>query len=380
MPLQESIVSLCEVINGYLLDDRHHPVKLEVRGQSLSLRAKLPSKESGGKPSMQRISLGVKGDKPGLKKALWKAREIQVKLITDSFQWRDYDPTYHNTETIEKSLELFKTNFFNEPKRKLNLNATNATWKGAYVPYLNRLKDIQKQHQLPLDSELFLMVLEDYDLSSSGRQKCGIVLKKLAEQEKIKLPENWKELSGGYQSLEKEKLKYPSDQEIVELWNKIKNPRWRWVFGMLATYGLRTHEIFFCNAEDLLLESNKHNAIRIGSETKTGSRTAYPLKSEWVELFDLKNIQKPNVNTNLDENRIMNYVSRSVARKFREYSLGFIPYSLRHAWAIRSIHHGFNPSIASKMMGHSVEMHTKNYHYYLSKQDMDKAYVDAIQT
>ena len=85
---------------------------------------------------------------------------------------------------------------------------------------------------------------------------------------------------------------------------------------MLATYGLRTHEIFFCNAEDLLLESNKHNAIRIGSETKTGSQTAYPLKSEWVELFDLKNIQKPNVNTNLDENRIMNYVSRSVARKF----------------------------------------------------------------
>ena len=96
-------------------------------------------------------------------------------------------------------------------------------------------------------------------------------------------------------------------------------------------------------------------------------------------MFDLKNIQKPNVNTNLDENRIMNYVSRSVARKFREYSLGFIPYSLRHAWAIRSIHHGFNPSIAS-MMGHSVEMHTKNYHYYLSKQDMDKAYVDAIRT
>ena len=223
----DTIVSLCEVINGYLLDDRYHSIRLEPRGQSLCLRAKLPSKESGGKPSMQRISLGVKADKHGLKKALWKAREIQVKLITNSFQWRDYDPTYHNTETIEKSLVQFKESFFNEPKRKLNLNATNVTWKGAYVPYLNRLKKIQQEHQLPLNVELVRLVLESYDLSSSGRQKCGIVLKKLAEQEKIKLPENWKELSGGHQSLEKEKLKYPSDQEIVELWNKIKNPRWK---------------------------------------------------------------------------------------------------------------------------------------------------------
>ena len=39
-----------------------------------------------------------------------------------------------------------------------------------------------------------------------------------------------------------------------------------------------------------------------------------------------------------------------------------------------------DPSIAAKMMDHSVEMYTRNYHYYLSKQDMDKAYVDAIGT
>ena len=76
----------------------------------------------------------------------------------------------------------------------------------------------------------------------------------------------------------------------------------------------------------------------------------------------------------------MAHIGNNVGRKFREYGLGFIPYSLGRAWAIRSIHYKMNPSIAAKMMGHSVEMHTKNYHYYLSKQDMDKAYVDAIRT
>ena len=302
---------------------------------------------------MQRISLGVKADKHGLKKALWKAREIQVKLITDSFQWRDYDSSYHSKESIERSLEQFKESFFNEPKRKLNLNATNATWKGSYVPYLNKLEDIQKQHQLPLDSELFLMVLESYDVCSAARQNCSTVLKKLAKQEKIKLPENWKELSGGYQSLEKEKLKYPSDQEIVELWNKIKNPRWKWVFGMLATYGLRTPEVFFCGAEDLLNESNENNTIEVFSETKTGSRTAYPLKKEWVELFNLKNIQKPNIDTNLENpNRLMNYISRNVSRVFRQYELEFISYSLRHAWAIRSIHNQIPTSAAASLIKH----------------------------
>ena len=113
---------------------------------------------------------------------------------------------------------------------------------------------------------------------------------------------------------------------------------------MLATFGLRTHEVFFVDAEDLLSESNKHNAIRVGSETKAGERLVYPLRSEWVDQFELKDIHKPNVNTNLENpGRLMTYISNNVARKFREYSLGFIPYSLRHAWAIRSIHYKMNP-------------------------------------
>ena len=297
--------------------------------------------------------------------------------MNNSFQWRDYDSNYHSPETIEKSLEQFKTNFFNEPKRQRNLNAANTTWRCGYLPYLKKLKEFQEIRQIPFDSELFMLVMTSYKPNSNGRLKCAIVLKKLAEQEGIDLPKEWKEVSRGYQSLKQGKLKYPSDSEIVELRNKITDPNWKWVFGMLATYGLRTHEIFFCEAEDLLNESNQHNTIRIGSETKTGERLVYPLRSEWVELFDLKNIQRPNVNTSL-ENRMITYISVNVSRAFKKYEIGYIPYSLRHAWAIRSIHHGLNPSIASKMMGHSVQMHTKTYHYYLNEKDMDKAYVNAI--
>lgn len=75
MASQTVIVSACDLLN-FVLEDRTHPAKLELRGMSLNLRAKLPSKESGGKPSMQRISLGLKADQLGLKNALKTALKI----------------------------------------------------------------------------------------------------------------------------------------------------------------------------------------------------------------------------------------------------------------------------------------------------------------
>lgn len=79
MASQTAIVSACDLLN-FVLEDRHHPVKLELRGKSLNLRAKLPSKEGGGKTSMQRISLGLKADQLGLKNALKTALKIQDQL------------------------------------------------------------------------------------------------------------------------------------------------------------------------------------------------------------------------------------------------------------------------------------------------------------
>ena len=52
---------------------------------------------------------------------------------------------------------------------------------------------------------------------------------------------------------------------------------------MLATYGMRPHEVFFCSAEDLLDESNTNCTIEVGKETKTGSRIAYPLKDHQLQ-------------------------------------------------------------------------------------------------
>ncbi|MDX1978257.1 MAG: hypothetical protein SFT94_11355, partial [Pseudanabaenaceae cyanobacterium bins.68] len=41
----------------------------------------------------------------------------------------------------------------------------------------------------------------------------------------------------------------PSDEAIAEWFGKIKNPAWRWAYGMFAIYGLRNHEIFHLELE-----------------------------------------------------------------------------------------------------------------------------------
>jgi hypothetical protein len=38
--------------------------------------------------------------------------------------------------------------------------------------------------------------------------------------------------------------------EIAYHRDKLTNPAWQWVYGMMATYGLRNHEVFFLTLQN----------------------------------------------------------------------------------------------------------------------------------
>ena len=61
---------------------------------------------------------------------------------------------------------------------------------------------------------------------------------------------------------------------------------------------------------------------------------------------------------------------------FRRYDLPITPYDLRHAWAVRTIHVGLPDTVAARMMGHSVTIHTRTYHHWITRRDQQQA-VDA---
>ena len=71
-------------------------------------------------------------------------------------------------------------------------------------------------------------------------------------------------------------------------------------------------------------------------------------------------------------------VGRRVAEQFRRYDLPLTPYDLRHAWAVRTIHIGLPDTVAARMMGHSVAIHTRTYHHWITRRDQQQAVDNAL--
>ena len=62
----------------------------------------------------------------------------------------------------------------------------------------------------------------------------------------------------------------------------------------------------------------------------------------------------------------------------RGYSLQIKPYDLRHAWAVRTIFYDLPDTVAARMMGHSVSLHTQTYHHWITKRDQQQAVNNAL--
>jgi hypothetical protein len=279
-------------------------------------------------------------------------------------------------------LASFEHQFFADPRRRRTPAGSRTTWTSAYLPYLRRLQQAAGELGLPLTSApppwLLEQVLESYPSASRGRQQCGTSLAALASQLGIILPLDWSERAGGYGLHVAQFRQLPDDQEILRWNERIPNPGWRLAYGLMATYGLRNHEIFFSDLS--ALGSRGDRVIRVLPTSKTGEHQIWPFQPEWVDAFELPRLaelkgQLPPVSTDLRQTTLQQ-VGRRVAEQFRRYGLPLTPYDLRHAWAVRTIHLGLPDTVAARMMGHSVAIHTRTYHHWITRRDQQQA-VDA---
>ena len=146
----------------------------------------------------------------------------------------------------------------------------------------------------------------------------------------------------------------------------------------MATYGLRNHEVFFSDLSALCRGGDR--VIRVLPTTKTGEHQVWPFNPDWVERFDLLRLGTepdalPVISTDL-RTTTLQQVGRRVTEQFRRYELPLTPYDLRHAWAVRTIHIGLPDTVSARMMGHSVAIHTRTYHHWITRRDQQQA-VDA---
>jgi integrase len=378
------------------------------------LRGPLPRPDGAPGLTVQRLSLGLEASPEELERAVQRLRQVQQELQEDRFAWsrwrrrqsrggstatsaapsavaalaapsrpgsaaRGPDPEDGaDNEPLQGVLAAFEQSFFADPRRRRHPAGSRSTWRGAYRPYLRRLQ--QTAGGGPLTAELLERTLESYELASRSRQQCGIALAALARQQQLELPADWRDRCGGYGLHRARFRQLPSDARILELVLQIPNPAWRLAYGLMATYGLRNHEVFFCDVSGLARGGDR--VLRVLPTSKTGEHQVWPFPPEWVEHFALERLGDdpgalPAVATDLRRGTLKQ-VGQRVAEQFHRYGLPITPYDLRHAWAVRTIHIGLPDTVAARMMGHSVTIHTRTYHHWITRRDQQQAVDTAL--
>lgn len=335
-------------------------VAIELRGNRLYLRATLPPRPGCYNPKnhQQRISLKIYGNPAGIKEAEKEARKVGALVACEEFSWEPYiinEPPVTPNRLVKDWTKAFKEDYF---LRRSKTPKSELTWATEYRLVFDAL---------PADEILTPDVIKSAIAKTTPdtrtRRRYCINLAALAKFAGIEFdPRPYR---GRYSPRKLTPRDLPDDQAIAQWFFKIDNPAWRWVYGVLATYGLRPHEVFLL---DFAQFGNGSNIISV-LDGKTGARRVWPIYPEWAEQFELANVVLPKVT---GKNNAA-FGSR-VTHAFERLKIPFCPYDLRHCWAIRSLEFGLDITLAAQQMGHSVRVHTDIYHLWISDRHHQRAF------
>jgi integrase len=327
------------------------------RGKKLSLRGMFPSRSGEGKKSQQMLSLDIYANPAGLKRAESEAKKISGLLACKEFNWADYakkEEEKQDDKTCGDWIAELKADYF--AKRAQNPKS-ETTW-GDYMGYLGRLPN-----DAPLSKELLLEVITDIPADKRSRQYCCIAIGLLVKFAGLDFDVS--PYKGTYSAAALSPRDLPSDEEIAEWYGKFKNSGWQYVFGLMACYGLRNHEVFNLDLQSL----QKSPGILTVLGGKTGGRRVWPCYPEWWERWELWRIDLLPEVTGQNNSDLGSRVNQGFKREgFRN------PYNLRHAWAVRTLSFGWDLSLAADQMGHSVQVHSQIYHHWINEAHHQRAF------
>ncbi|MEM6520566.1 MAG: site-specific integrase [Cyanobacteria bacterium P01_C01_bin.70] len=353
-------------------------LKIERRGDTLALRGTLPPRPGSDRirPHQQRISLKLPANKTALKQAEQEAKVIAARLIEGSFDWRQYlvqlGPVLGSDELADK-IAAFEQHYVTEAQTDPDKHPASVltTWNKAYAPYLRKLQALMERRLRLSLPEAIVATVRETRANSRSRQVCCTAMDAFAQFLALELPVDLKTLWGKYGSRHAQMRQLPTDAQIVEWFHRIPNPAWQFVYGLMAVYGLRNHEVFFCDRRALAL-GDSEAAIEVLDTTKTGAHDVWPFPLDWVVEFGLRDGELPDIETNLKQTTLQR-IGQQVTLQFRRYEIPFAPYDLRHAWAVRTILLGVPDTVAARMMGHSVAVHNRTYHRWITRRDQQQA-------
>ncbi len=333
-------------------------VRVRQKGNRLYLRATLPPKPDSGKERshQQEISLGIYANPAGFKRAKAEAIALGAALALKQFSWEPYlKVEIEAPKLVADWVREFEIDYFD---RRVRNPKSETTYDKDYRLTFRRLDP-----NATLTADLILEVIRTSQPDTRTRKRFCMALGSLAKFAGIEV--DLKRFKGSY-SLKKTKARQLPEDSLIEEWReKIINPAWQWLYGMLAVYGLRPHEVFHLDLERL---AQREKGLRV-LDGKTGSRIVYPFPLGWWEQWRLWEVNLPPVTATSNchyGNRVQQFLKRS--------QVPFRAYDLRHSWAVRTLHLGLDLTLASQQMGHSVQIHTQIYHRWISERYHQEAF------
>jgi integrase len=393
--IREKVLAELSKVNTRLKQRKTRVSVVESNG-SVQLRATLPLKpgdsvSTGRETKQYKISLGLPFNFDGLKTAEEEAYALGTLIARQTFEWNDKylgkQATKKDIQTIGQLLDKFADEYFKTHQRK------EKTIKSIQKHRIARIKRYCDLSKLPTQ-ENFVQAIQR--VKTDGAKE-GLITALLlfcnTFEIKVDFSKYKPKIKRTYRNI-------PSDEEIeacfsyfeVRANNYTKLFRsdfqdawkfWRWIYGMIAVFGVRPHELFVQPDIDWWLSTeNIDNTWKVNENCKTGSRSVFPLNRYWIQLFDLKNseyleILQKKVNGVKDTYQLDNLV-QNTAQYFKKCEIPFKPYDLRHAWAIRAHLMGIPIKAAADNLGHGVQVHTQTYQRWFSEENRRQVINQAV--
>ena len=305
----------------------------------LYLLAKLPRRNGDGW-TPQRIPTGL-ADTPANRKVAEKRRaHLQKSIDHDTFEWCDWVDNESKGVTWKRAIEALY-------KKRVVLGRTGqTTWD---INYMGRLRQVDMTKVVT--SRGMADFVCRWGVATCSYKEAYYLAKDICNLIAVPFPELQ------LPRYSKDALTdVPEDHEIIE-WVQRADPELAWCMGMMATYGLRPHELDNCEFIDF-----KHR-LKVPNDTKTGFRTVVPFPADWVDLFELRS-ERRRIKTSTKAHSTSQWLSA------HRLKLGFPykPYSLRHAYAGRLWKFGgshLDVFTAARLMGHTVAIHEKTYREWI---------------
>lgn len=313
----------------------------------LYLLSVFPHKKQEGVFTKQKCPLYL-DDTPANRKVAEKRRKVAQKEVdNETFCWDDWLAESTSTPTWRAGIEALY-------RKRCVIGRTGVeTWE---VNYMGRLRQLPQDQ--PITPEAVLKALGKYERDACSYKELFYLLKDLCSLVKVPFPEA---PLPTYNSKAKVRS-VPEEHEVIE-WVLNAPTDAAWYFGIIATFGLRPHEIDGCRfVDNETLWVPEHSPT--GQRTKTGEREVLTPRPEWVELFDLKN------------ERRFTYTSERADRCSKRLhgvksrmGIDYVPYSLRHFYAGMLWKYGgadLDIYTAARFMGHTVKEHEETYRAHIA--------------